>query len=122
MDEQPEQELEQADTWDYSRPHKRPGVKKQRAVVTVAFARDDFEQVAAHAEQLGTTVSGFIRSAVMEAIRRAAASAASGSPGDPPTLTYANRPLPTRLVWSERTANVQDAPTSQSSSSSSSAA
>lgn len=66
MDDKGLQELEQPETWDYEKAEKRPGVKTPRAVVSVAFARDDFEQVSKYAERLGMRTSEFIRKAALD--------------------------------------------------------
>ena len=42
-----------------------PGTQKPRAVVSVAFARDDFEQVASAARQSDMKTSEFIRGAAL---------------------------------------------------------
>ena len=59
-------DLESADYWDYQRAKKRPPVNSGRAVVSVAFARSDFEVVALYAERLGLRTSQFIRDAAIE--------------------------------------------------------
>ena len=57
------------DNWDFERAEKRPGVQKSRAIVSVAFSRDDFEQVGLEAERLGMKVSEFIRRATLDRAR-----------------------------------------------------
>ena len=58
-------ELQSSESWDWERAESRPARKKPRAVVSVAFNRDDFETVAAFAERAGMKLSEFIRSAAM---------------------------------------------------------
>ena len=58
-------ELEKEDNWDYEHAQRRPGHKKGRAVVSVAFSRGDFEEVASQAERAGKPVSTFIRDVVL---------------------------------------------------------
>ena len=60
-----EKELQDAGTWDFSRAVVSPGTQKARAVVSVAFARDDFEQVASAARQSEMKTSEFIRGAAL---------------------------------------------------------
>jgi hypothetical protein len=65
MDDKEREELENPESWDWERAESRPGRKKPRAVVSVAFNRDDFETVAAFAERAGMKLSEFIRSAAI---------------------------------------------------------
>ena len=67
---QPEDELENEDQWDYEAAEKRPAVTKPRAVVSVAFARDDFERVSESAEFHEMRLSEFIRVAALEKAAR----------------------------------------------------
>ncbi len=60
------EDLENPDNWDYDNAQKRPGTRNRRSVVSVGFTREDFEKVSQLAEQLGVTVSGFIRYATLE--------------------------------------------------------
>lgn len=48
----------------------REPVKSPRAVVSVAFARDDFDRVVEHAQRAGMKTSEFIRSTVLSSIDR----------------------------------------------------
>lgn len=57
-------ELEDPDTWETA-SESRPPVKNQRSVVSVAFAREDFEHVARAARQRGMRTSEFIRNAAL---------------------------------------------------------
>jgi hypothetical protein len=65
MDDKEREELQNPESWDWERGESRPGRKKPRAVVSVAFNRDDFETVAAFAERAGMKLSQFIRSAAI---------------------------------------------------------
>ena len=65
MDDKERGELQSPETWNWERGEIRPGRKKPRAVVSVAFNRDDFETVAAFAERAGMKLSQFIRSAAI---------------------------------------------------------
>lgn len=60
----------EGDRWDFERAERRSSTRRPRAVVSVAFTRDDFNQVAAVAEALGMKVSEFIRSAALAAAGR----------------------------------------------------
>ena len=60
-----ENELKDPGTWDFSQAVVNPGTKKARAVVSVAFARDDFEQVASAARHSDMKTSEFIRGAAL---------------------------------------------------------
>ena len=61
-----EEELQNPDNWDFEKAEAKPGVKRGRAVVSVAFSRDDFERVAEFAEAFGMKVSEFIRGAALD--------------------------------------------------------
>jgi len=65
MDDKEREELQNPESWDWARAESRPGRKKPRAVVSVAFNREDFETVAASAERAGVKLSQFIRSAAI---------------------------------------------------------
>ena len=65
MDDKEREELQNQESRDWERAQARPGRKKPRAVVSVAFNRDDFETVAAFAERAGMKLSEFIRSAAI---------------------------------------------------------
>ena len=54
-------ELENPETWDWETAEMRPPVKAGRTVVSVAFARGDFQLVAKFAVGLGMRTSVFIR-------------------------------------------------------------
>ncbi len=65
MEERDQQELQNPDNWDFERAHRTSGMRAARAVVSVAFSREDFERVAGCAEQLGMRTSEFIREAAL---------------------------------------------------------
>lgn len=73
-------ELQNPDNWEDAGTV-RPAVKSPRAVVSVAFSREDFEAVAAYAERHGMKLSEFIRRAALERMspnRRAAVVSVTG--------------------------------------------
>jgi hypothetical protein len=76
MDERELQELQDPVTWEADTDDRRPPVKSPRAVVSVAFSRDDLEQVASAARESGMRTSEFIRNAAL---------AAATPAGEPPT-------------------------------------
>jgi predicted DNA binding CopG/RHH family protein len=63
MDERELKELQDEESWDDDKV--RPAAKPQRAVVSVAFSRDDLERVATYAQQHGMETSEFIRRAAL---------------------------------------------------------
>jgi len=91
-------ELENAETWDYETAERRLGVKGARAVVSVAFSRDDFERVSAWAEQVGKRTSEFIREAALERVGRQGNSATLSSSSGPGWLVVTHKPTPTTRV------------------------
>lgn len=60
------EDLEKPDNWDFDNAIEHPPVKGRRAVVSVAFPRDDFQLVSGTAAQLGMKTSEFIRKAAVE--------------------------------------------------------
>ena len=60
------EELQNPETWEDSDEHVQHATTPARAVVSVAFARDDFETVVAAAKQHGMKTSEFIRRAALE--------------------------------------------------------
>ena len=66
MDEQELRELQDEEAWDSDRAERRPGNKQARAVVSVAFSRQDFERVSECARLVGRRLSEFIREAALE--------------------------------------------------------
>jgi hypothetical protein len=65
-----DRELQNPESWNFGPSERRPGVKNARAVVSVAFARDDFERVAETARRAGKRTSEFIRQAALEKASR----------------------------------------------------
>ncbi|HUG16859.1 MAG TPA: hypothetical protein VMM78_17765 [Thermomicrobiales bacterium] len=59
-------ELEDPDTWDETQAQVHQPPKHRRAVVSVAFPRDDFERVADAANASGMKLSEFIRHAALQ--------------------------------------------------------
>lgn len=68
MDRAELDEVQHPETWTDEAEGARPAVKAPRAVVSVAFSRDDFQQVAASAKQHGMKTSEFIRRATLERV------------------------------------------------------
>jgi hypothetical protein len=66
MSNERDSELKKAETWDFEKPEVREPVKYSRAVVSVAFRRDDFTQVSEFAGRIGKRTSEFIREAAIE--------------------------------------------------------
>jgi len=60
-----EQVLRKAETWDIEKVVVTPAVQKPRAVVSVAFSRDEFDQVAHAAQRSDMKTSEFIRGAAL---------------------------------------------------------
>lgn len=60
------EDLEKSDSWDFDNAVEHPPVRGRRAVVSVAFPRDDFQLVSGTAANLGMKTSEFIRKAAVE--------------------------------------------------------
>ena len=65
-------DLQNEGQWDFGAAESRPGVSRPRAVVSVAFAREDFNKVAECAESHAKRVSEFIREAALEKVASSA--------------------------------------------------
>ena len=68
MGERELNELEDPGTWDSERVEVRPPAESGRAVISVAFSRDDFDRVSDIARDSGTKTSEFIRKATLDRI------------------------------------------------------
>jgi hypothetical protein len=77
MNDKKVQALENAEEWDLERATKHAAVKGRRAVVSVAFPREEFELVDECAERSGEKLSEFIRKA---ALSRASTHSAMAAP------------------------------------------
>ncbi len=79
------QGLEDAETWAFEKAEMQPPVKGRRAVVSVAFPREEFDLVDECAERSGMKLSEFIRKAALSRVSNRSALAAppviSGSSG-----------------------------------------
>ena len=62
-------ELQYPGTWDFEKAEIHPGRKNARAIVSVAFSREDFEQVCLAAAKRGVKLSAFIRAATLDSMK-----------------------------------------------------
>jgi hypothetical protein len=60
------EELQSAESWEETGETVGPSPKSARAIVSVAFSREDFETVAEYARQHGMKTSEFIRRAALD--------------------------------------------------------
>ncbi len=67
-DDHEDQELQDMSQWDHERAEERAPVKGARAVVSVAFAREDFSRVTECAQREGMRTSEFIRQAALDRV------------------------------------------------------
>jgi hypothetical protein len=63
-----DESLQRAEEWDWERSTSRAAVKRPRAVVSVAFSRDDFERLDEYASNHGMKLSELIRDAALARI------------------------------------------------------
>lgn len=71
--------LESPDRWDFDKAETQEPVRSPRAIVSVAFSRDDFERVAAWAEKRGQKLSTMIREVVLASLPGSSAAGISVS-------------------------------------------
>lgn len=64
-----DEKLQNPKDWDFEHAERRRPQKNVRAVVSVAFAREDFERLSEHAQRLGLKTSEFIRVAALGRLR-----------------------------------------------------
>jgi hypothetical protein len=69
-DEEALRELEDPETWDMTGGEVLPPVKTARAVVSVAFPREDFARVSEYARRQGMKTSEFVRKAALDRVAR----------------------------------------------------
>jgi hypothetical protein len=72
MPEDEELNLQDESMWDFDKAETRPASRSNRVVVSVAFARQDFERVAEHAESVNMKTSEFIRAAALDKVSKPA--------------------------------------------------
>ena len=72
MPEDKEFYLEDESTWDYDKAEVKPPSQSNRVVVSVAFARQDFQKVGEYAESVNMKTSEFIRTATLDKISKPA--------------------------------------------------
>ena len=72
MPKDKELDLQDESMWDYDKADVRPASQSNRAVVSVAFARQDFQRVVEYAESVNMKTSEFIRTAALEKISKPA--------------------------------------------------
>ncbi|MEA2598322.1 MAG: hypothetical protein QOF01_4791 [Thermomicrobiales bacterium] len=65
MDDTELRELQDPDTWDFDQAEEHRPTERARAVVSVAFQRDDYDAVSEAARDEGMKVSEFIRDAAL---------------------------------------------------------
>ena len=70
MPEDKELDLQDESTWDYDNAEVRPASQSNRVVVSVAFARQDFQRVVEYAESVNMRTSEFIRTAALDKISK----------------------------------------------------
>ena len=60
------EELQTPDNWEDAEDAVQPPVKAPRAVVSIAFSREDFQMVADYAKRHGMKTSEYIREAALK--------------------------------------------------------
>lgn len=60
-----EEDLQNPDNWDFEQAEEQLPTRPARAVVSVAFTREDFDRVAARAEEKNKRISTMIREIVL---------------------------------------------------------
>jgi hypothetical protein len=99
MADEREEKTKSRQKWDWEHAERHAGRRKTRAVVSVAFNRDDFEKVALFAERANMKLSEFIRFAAIGCAEgnNLLASVTAGSP-DAPSASYLTPSPSTRVA------------------------
>ena len=85
-------DLESSVNWDLDKAEPVRRTKPARAVVSVAFRREDFEIVSAAAERAGMRTSEFIRTAALEKVKPTGIFAPGVSSGSAGVILYRMEP------------------------------
>ncbi len=95
------EEMQDPRNWEFDaeRPE-RP--RKARAVVSIAFSREDFEEMTEYARKAGVTLSELIRGAALDRIRRVAPLRVSFSSAGGATAYLGRVPSSTRASAGEQ--------------------
>ena len=86
------EDLESSANWELAEAEPVRRTKPARAVVSVAFRRDDFEIVSAAAERAEMRTSEFIRTAALEKVKPSAVFAPGVSSGSSGVILYRMEP------------------------------
>ncbi len=65
-----DEELQDPSAWDFDRAEARAETKRPRAVVSVGFQREEYDRVAALAQEQGMRVLEYIRAAALNRIEQ----------------------------------------------------
>ena len=88
------EELQNPDNWAFEHAEKGKRTRAPRAIVSVAFSREDFEKVGRCAEQLSMRTSEFIRdSAVARATRQIGLGSVSSFSSNATRAVFSDRVL-----------------------------
>ena len=77
-----DEEMQNPENWDFDKAEEKPGRSQGRAIVSVAFSREDFNLVSQHAKMLGLKTSELIRNATLEQITSTTILLDEGTPPD----------------------------------------
>jgi hypothetical protein len=91
--------LENSENWDWENAETESGTKNRRAIVSVAFPREDFKKVAECARQIGVSVSAFIRHAAVDTAEKVSKGTQKSKllPSEPGTYAIPSSVAP--IVW-----------------------
>ncbi len=99
MNDKEREELQNPDNWDSENVERHSGAKNRRTVVSVGFARPDFDKVVSFAEKIGMNVSTFIRYATLEKVSEAESSFMVFDANGSRSATSAMQSASPRVQW-----------------------
>lgn len=99
MNDKDLKDLENPENWDWENAEAEVGKKNRRTIVSVAFPREDFKNVAKCALQLHVSVSAFVRHAAVDTAERISRETHQSKLIPPEPGTYAMPSPITQLKW-----------------------
>ena len=91
-------DLQNPENWDWDTAERRPGSASARAIVSVAFARQDFDLVSEAAQRSGMKTSEFIRTAALSRAKRRQSTVVYGMSGSLGSVLLTDRPSSATVV------------------------
>lgn len=99
MNDKEREELKNPDNWDSENVERHSGKKNRHTVVSVRFARSDFDRVVDLAERIGMNVSTFIRYATLDKVAEAGSNLMVFDANGSRSATSTSYSTPAKVKW-----------------------